>query len=70
MFIAIFLELSLQLELEAEVWAYDLVKIGFSIFLKYFDISLTSLFILARIKRGMVETKDSLTTFLPLVGGT
>ena len=43
---------------------------GFSIFLKYFDISLTSLFILARIKRGMVETKDSLTTFLPLVGGT
>ena len=39
---------------------------GFSIFLKNFEISLTSLFNLAGIGGGMTDTNDGLATFLPL----
>jgi len=42
---------------------------GFSIFLKNFEISLTSLSDLARIGGGMTDTKDGLATSLPLFAG-
>ena len=37
------LDVVLVLVLDAEAWAYNLFIAGFSIFLKYFEISLTSL---------------------------
>ena len=42
---------------------------GFSIFLKYFEISFTSLDNLARIGEGIANTKVGLTTSLPLFDG-
>jgi len=42
---------------------------GFLIFLKNFEISLTSLFDLARIGNRMTNIKDGLATSLPLFAG-
>ena len=60
---------ALGFDLGSKAWAYDLFVVGFSIFLKNFEISLTSLFDLARIGGGMTDTKDGLATSLPLFAG-
>ena len=59
----------LGFDLGSEVWAYDLFVAGFLIFLKNFEISLTSLFDLARIGNRMTNIKDGLATSLPLFAG-
>jgi len=51
---------------ENDALGFDLFTAGFSIFLKNFEISLTSLFDLARIGGGMTNTNDGLATSLPL----
>ena len=53
-------------DFDNETWAYNLFMAGFSIFLKNFEISLTSLGNLARIGGGIADTKVGLTTYLPL----
>ena len=57
---------ALSFDLGSEAWAYDLFVAGFLIFLKNFEISLTSLFNLAGIESGITDTNDGLATSLPL----
>ena len=66
MFIAMLDDVVLDFDFDNETWAYNLFMAGFSIFLKNFEISLTSLGNLARIGGGIADTKVGLTTYLPL----
>ena len=58
--------LTLGFDLDSKAWVYDLFVAGFSIFLKNFKFSLTSLFNLAGIGSSMTNTNDGLATSLPL----
>ena len=66
MFITILEEMILESCLGDEVWVYDFFVIGFSIFLKNFEISLTSFNDLDRIRDGIDETKIGLAISLSL----
>ena len=57
---------ALSFDLDSKAWAYNLFMAGFSIFLKNFEISLTSLFDLAGMESEMTDTNDGLATSLLL----
>ena len=65
-FIAMLEDDALNFSLDVKAWVYNLFMVGFSIFLKYFKISLTSLDNLARIEGKITNTNVGLTTSLPL----